>query len=1622
MEEIANFSLRSSDIWIVTYPKSGTSLLQEVVYLVSQGADPDEIGLMNIDEQLPVLEYPQPGLDIIQELTSPRLIKSHLPYRFLPTALHNGESKMIYMARNPKDLVVSYYQFHRSLRTMSYRGTFQEFCRRFMNDKLGYGSWFEHVQEFWEHRMDSNVLFLKYEDMYKDLATLVEQLARFLGVSCDKAQLETMVESCHQLIEQCSNSEALSICRGTGTSVRSTPDPSLSMVDIERILQKRTPVMQDDLRRAFQVYDVECNLTVTKGEFRSVVESFLLPLTEGQFEELLAKVPMKSNGSIPYMEFLKIFCRLSTVNSRCSSSKANQTMTLSEIQYHIKEKVSKNLKNTIRAFRLFDYNRDGHIQKHEFRRVIESYCFQMTNKEFSKLWSHFDVSNSATVSYTEFLQKLGLEINNRPVPEGTQLVLNWKAVQEDQKKHHKNANQQIFVEGQALDDTERVFRKNMRLNKQNVLKALQAFDDTQSGFVSFEDLKCILSNFVISMNDATFKGLMNRFGFKATGKIAWEQFLAKFKDPVAPGNGQTVPVRSNHRVSPIRGADEQFSSEDILLKLQPYIQTAHTSLRKAFLVFDDDRNGNVTRLELRRILDSLTFRMTNEQFEELMALLDPEDTDVINYHRFLELFEAKKSPEGHKWLNRHNETQQIKELPPAILTWETVEGILYNKITDHWREIQKDLKCHDPTERGTVSQEALRRILHTYAFPVSDDHFNKLCQSCKDSLTGGVFYRQFLDNLGIVVRPGDLTGVSTQVFEGSHQREEMRQADLTDSLNKIDREANHHTKKMTVEELLLKLKEKMAPLDATIKGSFLACCYQPNGKMTKKLFKKVLDDCGLITDDEHFQILTDKLGFKQGEISYSDFLMKFEDHQVGSPGAALQHTSNHHVNGTKTHFLSAEQCLIQFVNKLHENFTDLYCAFYKADRNRDGIMTMHDFRELVDSFMLIIKQKEFLRMLGILGLGPASTLNYPEFCDTFQIKKMPEAHPWIHSRHRYDTKGKGYITHSEFLEKLGVELAPADNGPSFQISEENNRTLLEHNITQQEKHKEIEVMQINQTRALRTAQIEQELKDKFRDNFQDFSKAFNKLDKKKDGYITVQDFYRVLLEHSYNLNEDQFTHLLVRLGIGTHDSKLAYFDFLRVIDDGRASKYGSTQVPTAEVENEKPIHHEALEDIKKKVTTSFNNLQKAFAAIDKKMSGALKQEEFRRVLDSFCFRFSDSLFTYLLSKIKLNKDNTVDWIDFMQSYSLLNHESTNEWLEKVQKASKPLTAKALSMTDILTRIHEVVSSRLETITKEIKDIDYAQIDVISKEDFRRISNQYFMRLTDEQFEDLWNRMAVNDYGNLEYCKFLKRFSGDPCEKPQSPPVTDRRPGSSLKSPPASAGLLERSTSLCRRPKTAPSALSRSKSMVQVNRPFTAGEHSTPLLNCESIEQKVKRQVCQSWKKIYKQCRERDAEGRGEISVSDFLAVMEKFETKMTLDEFEQLALKYNIKNNGKFSYPEFLQHFVLTLKPQDGSLLQRMKISQPRIAMSPGNQSSQFVDAMLTIQGQVLQCWKPMRRHFKAFDEGVSGYISVHDFRQVLRKYSVNLSEDDFFHIVAFYDKKLNGKISYNDFLRAFLR
>lgn len=61
-------------------------------------------------------------------------------------------------------------------------GTFAEFCDIFLADRAPIGPMWPHVLEFWRRRHQPNVLFLKYEDMKRDLDATVRQCARFLSV------------------------------------------------------------------------------------------------------------------------------------------------------------------------------------------------------------------------------------------------------------------------------------------------------------------------------------------------------------------------------------------------------------------------------------------------------------------------------------------------------------------------------------------------------------------------------------------------------------------------------------------------------------------------------------------------------------------------------------------------------------------------------------------------------------------------------------------------------------------------------------------------------------------------------------------------------------------------------------------------------------------------------------------------------------------------------------------------------------------------------------------------------------------------------------------------------------------------------------------------------------------------------------------------------------------------------------------------------------------------------------------------------------------------------------------------------------------------------------------------
>ena len=177
------------DLFIVTYPKSGTTWLQMILYqLTTDGA----MDFAHIDEVSPHLEetmVPR-GRKISDLPGTPRVVKSHLHYRDIP----KGPGRYIYCTRNGLDVAVSYFHHSRSYFPPHDRVPMDEFFRRFMAGRVPYGSWFEHVAGWLRNEDRLDVLFVHYEELSADLEAGVKRIAEFCGITIDPAELPRILE------------------------------------------------------------------------------------------------------------------------------------------------------------------------------------------------------------------------------------------------------------------------------------------------------------------------------------------------------------------------------------------------------------------------------------------------------------------------------------------------------------------------------------------------------------------------------------------------------------------------------------------------------------------------------------------------------------------------------------------------------------------------------------------------------------------------------------------------------------------------------------------------------------------------------------------------------------------------------------------------------------------------------------------------------------------------------------------------------------------------------------------------------------------------------------------------------------------------------------------------------------------------------------------------------------------------------------------------------------------------------------------------------------------------------------------------------------------------------------
>lgn len=213
-QAIEDFQVRDDDVWVCSFPKTGTTWTQEMIWCIANDLD-FERAKVPLNLRFPFIEFSalfdytavapyQPeikndptttdSVNYVKNQTSPRFIKCHLPFRLLPRQIRTGEKKpqIIYVCRNPKDTCVSY--FHHCKLIEGYLGDFNNFCRLFLGNKLSYAPYWDHLVEYWNKRNEPNVLFLKYEDMKADLSAVIKKSAAFLNKSISNVQMKLLLE------------------------------------------------------------------------------------------------------------------------------------------------------------------------------------------------------------------------------------------------------------------------------------------------------------------------------------------------------------------------------------------------------------------------------------------------------------------------------------------------------------------------------------------------------------------------------------------------------------------------------------------------------------------------------------------------------------------------------------------------------------------------------------------------------------------------------------------------------------------------------------------------------------------------------------------------------------------------------------------------------------------------------------------------------------------------------------------------------------------------------------------------------------------------------------------------------------------------------------------------------------------------------------------------------------------------------------------------------------------------------------------------------------------------------------------------------------------------------------
>ncbi|XP_067682711.1 uncharacterized protein [Haliotis asinina] len=440
-----------------------------------------------------------------------------------------------------------------------------------------------------------------------------------------------------------------------------------------------------EFREAFSLYDRDGDGCITSKDLGVTIRSLGGAITDAELQVMIDEVDQTKKGLLNFPDFLTYMAR------------ALQGLESEE--------------ELLDAFAVFDKDQNGYISAAELRHVMTSLGERLTDNEVEEMIREADMDGNGMIAYkgeganlsekqrAEYQEAFSLFDKDgdgtiTTVELGDVIRSLGGEVTESQlaeivKEVDTNKNGRIEFSEFAAMMANAVDEKQ---SDSEILRAFKVFDKDNNGYISRSELRQVMVSLEgQKITEQEINEMIKEADLDGDGRINYEEFVRM----IATAHMSNVQQLSCGRYSQRDIMTEHLTQEQI------------SEFKEAFDLFDKDRDGTITTMELGTVMRSLGQEPSQTELQNMIREIDADGNGLIDFPEFLDMMAKRMKSDADD-------------------------------------EIREAFRVFDKDGNGFISAAELRHVMTNLGEKLTDEEVDDMIKEADTNGDGQVDYDEFV--------------------------------------------------------------------------------------------------------------------------------------------------------------------------------------------------------------------------------------------------------------------------------------------------------------------------------------------------------------------------------------------------------------------------------------------------------------------------------------------------------------------------------------------------------------------------------------------------------------------------------------------------------------------------------------------------------------------------------------------------------------------------------------------------------------------------------------------------------------------------------------------------------------